>query len=190
MRHVATQAALGLLVWLVGCESAGLPEHSLAGTWIAGQHQVSPSVIRANATQSAVDPIVATLLSIREAETGLRWCRMFLRDDEVDPRRVDPCDCVNSRSPDCAAGTLRLIDGLAPSATMEVALSHDDARADLIGTLAWYPGSQPDRLALNVVRVDDEPTRRPDATTGMQGPLWSGADGLTWFERTDPADAE
>lgn len=172
----------------VACAADAPSAVSLVGTWTAGPEGLPPEVVRANINLPLDPPVIGRGLRVAEAEGALRWCLRDVRDGE-DPAGVrNPCACPAGL--DCSAGTLRMADTLVADAVLDVTLDRDDARADLVGVLALFRGTREDVLAVNVKPVDVDPGRRADAATGLQGPLWSGADGLGWYRRVVPENGD
>lgn len=167
---------------LAACGGADPALPTLGGTWRTGAEGLSAQVIRANVTKPEQAPILSSHWRFDDSTEPVRWCRRDVRTpDGADT--PDPCDCTEAAFTDCAQGTLRLDDPLAPGVVADVVLVHDDARANLVGVMALFPGGNEDVLGLHVVSAQEPAARRPDATMGLQGSVWMGADTLTWYRR-------
>ncbi len=180
------------LGWLAACGGAPEPAPgasatpTLAGRWQSGLEGLPPAIVRADAGRLDTAPVVAHALQLDplpDAPASWRFCLRDLRQGEPEARLATPCDCAGAAPTDCLTGTLRLADTLVADTPLAFTLDPADARADFTGVLAWSLTSRGEVLALSALPITDVLALRPDVADGLQGPLWSGADTLGWFER-------
>lgn len=174
--------------WGCSSEVSHLPSVSVEGLWVADRDGLPALIARPGYTLPLTTPIVARGWEIQRHDRALRWCRRDVRDGADTALALRPCECSGDPIEDCAQGTMRLHDTLAPGVPAEVTLQHDDARADWVGVLAVFPSTAGVTLGMNVVSLLTDASRRPEVADGLAGPPWTGADALGWYHQADPAD--
>lgn len=180
MRARLTVAALA-----AACAAEPGGSQALGGLWLAGPHDLPASVVRASSADLSIARVRAQGLALAVDGDAVRWCLRAVREGASPTDAEDPCGCTpGSRDTDCLAGTLTAETALPPDVVVGVTLSPDGAGVARVGTLWWTRHPDGDRLALAVGPLT-EPLRRTDVSTGLQGPLWSGADDVGWYTRVE-----
>ncbi|MCB9664451.1 MAG: hypothetical protein H6732_10070 [Alphaproteobacteria bacterium] len=164
-------------------DSDPAPTPSLLGLWMAEPASLPPRVARERFVRLERAPVAARGLRFQEEEDRITWCLHDVREPDPPSLASAPCACTRDGSADCVGGTLLLEDPLVPGGLAALTMSHDDARSDLVGVATLIAAAEGDTLGLHVVSVREDPLRRPRVATGLQGPVWAGADELGWYRR-------